>query len=445
MKIKPTATKNRAIVGALFAALTLFACNPGPENNLVDLEAGVTPVPTMALEGNTTPDSEQELIEATQVSLLLLPDDPHAGLVRSVSVFPDGASFTWNLIVSGFEGPTFLAAPNDGSGRLFVGERLGQVWVWQDGQVSPTPYIDLSPKMTAAGPQQGLWNMTFDPAFAESGLVYLLYTDLAGSVAVSQFGLNEDGTAADRNTIRVLLSIRQPGAEHNGRGLAFSPDGNLYVALGDGGIDAEDRQNAQAINSLLGKLLRIIVDPDQRIGYTVPAKNPFYGSLQGRFETWGVGLQNPGQISFDSASDDLFVPDSSNNQINEINFLHTDTAGVPDFGWSFFEGTTPFGGTAPSLNNIIIPIYEYAKTGPDCQVIGGYIYRGAALPQFDGIYVFADSCSGQIMGLLQSVTGNWQMAVLATLPGTISGFGQDADGELYALTAQGGVYKLEPR
>jgi glucose/arabinose dehydrogenase len=221
----------------------------------------------------------------------------------------------------------------------------------------------------------------------------------------------------------------------------FGPDGFLYLSFGDGGSGGDPQNNAQTTSNLLGALLRI--DPDLRGGYTIPEDNPFLNG-DGKPEIWAYGLRNPWRFTFDDLTGDLFIADVGQNAIEEINYVSAGTPGGLNFGWRYKEGTQPFQGQPPADLALIDPIYEYTHED-GCSVTGGHVVRGEHLPDWNGIYLYGDYCSGNVWGLLPGPDG-WQQLLLFSTGTNISAFGKDEAGDIYLLNhGSGEVLRLEAR
>ncbi|HLA08802.1 MAG TPA: PQQ-dependent sugar dehydrogenase, partial [Anaerolineales bacterium] len=238
------------------------------------------------------------------------------------------------------------------------------------------------------------------------------------------------GDTADPNSELILLTVGQPFPNHNGGGLDFGPDGFLYIGLGDGGAAGDPFGNGQKLDTLLGKILRIDVNSAEP--YTIPAGNPF-GS-----EVWAYGLRNPWRISFDSATGNLYIGDVGQGEWEEISFIPAGSAGGQNFGWDYREGAHDYEGGGPV--GMIEPIAEYSHAGGGCSIIGGYVYRGS-MPEWNGIYLYGDYCTGYVWGLNRNVD-QWDSELLFRTGGQITSFGQDEEGEVYLLTDNGNVYQL---
>ena len=206
------------------------------------------------------------------------------------------------------------------------------------------------------------------------------------------------GDRADPSSARTVLFVRQPFANHNGGDLLFGPDGDLYVGLGDGGSEGDPQGNGQSLSTLLGKMVRIRPTPNGPAPYEVPAGNPFVGASGARPEIWAFGLRNPWRFSFDRQTGDLWIGDVGQDQWEEIDRQPAGSSGGQNYGWNLTEGDHPYNGASPPPN-WVRPVYEYSHDTGGCAVVGGYVYRGAAIPALRGAYLFSDNCDGRIMGL----------------------------------------------
>lgn len=346
--------------------------------------------------------------------------------------FPNPNEFTWQLIASDLIRPVDLQP--DGSGRLFVVEKIGHIHVIEDGLLVDTPFLNIEDRVNDNSNEMGLLGLAFHPNYAQNGYFYVNYTGSGGDTFISRFQVAADNPyLADPASEVNLLRLNQPFPNHNGGGLDFGPDGYLYAGLGDGGAAGDPLGNGQNTNTLLGSVLRLDVDSAEP--YAVPADNPFGN------EIWAYGLRNPWRIAFDSATGDLYIADVGQNVWEEINYLPAGSPGGVNFGWKFREGSHPYDGDAPP--GLTDPVAEYSHQEGGCSVTGGYVYRGS-MPEWNGIYLYGDYCTGFIWGLIKSDRG-WQVQRLFDTDVRITSFGQDEAGEVYLLGDGGGVYKLVRR
>ncbi|HEX9333059.1 MAG TPA: PQQ-dependent sugar dehydrogenase [Anaerolineales bacterium] len=396
--------------------LSVVACN-GPNTS---------PPPS----GTPTVDSiTQTAISPTTIPDIATPSPlPASETPAGAATFPDPNAYQWQPIISGLQRPDDLQA--DGSGRLFVLEKVGRIRIIQDGQLLETPFLDISSKVGSSGNEQGLLGLAFHPQYAQNGRFFVNYTDNNGDTVLARFQVSSDPNVADPNSEVKLLGVDQPFPNHNGGVLTFGPDGYLYAGLGDGGSQGDPNGNGQNTNVLLGKILRL--DVDSADPYAVPTDNPFGN------EIWAYGLRNPWRISFDRATGDLYIGDVGQNMWEEIDFLPKGSPGGANFGWSFREGAHDYKGGGPE--GLIEPIAEYSHPEGGCSVIGGYVYRGS-MSEWNGIYLYGDYCTGMIWGLIHSDSG-WQKQLLFDLDVNITSFGQDQSGELYLVSDNGGIFRF---
>ena len=361
-----------------------------------------------------------------------------------IDFVPSGVSITLSGVASGFSKPVLVTGAGDGSGRLFVVEQTGRIRVIKNGTVLTTPFLDVHASISTGG-EQGLLGLAFHPSFETNHKLYINRTLPNGDTAINEYRVGSNPDRVDMSTSRRILTIDQPYANHNGGGIAFGPDGYLYIGMGDGGSAGDPQNRAQNLNSLLGKMLRI--DVNHRSGghqYAIPASNPYVGKT-GRDEIWSRGLRNPWRWSFDRKLGYLWIGDVGQSRYEEIDrsVRSTHPAGwAKNYGWRVMEGRHCY--NPPSGCNKagkVVPVVEYSHTY-GCAVTGGYVYRGAAYAMLRGGYFFGDYCSGRI----------WTISAAASSPATrtqlldtdllISSFGQDDAGELYVVDHGGQVFKI---
>lgn len=337
-------------------------------------------------------------------------------------------------------------APGDEE-HLFIVEKIGRVRIARGGQVRAEPVIDLQHDVSTAS-EQGLLGLAFHPRFRENGYIYLNLTNRRGDTEIRRYWVDPQTYRAAPDSGRTLLTIAQPAANHNGGMLAFGPDGYLYIATGDGGRAGDPWGNAQNLQSLLGKILRIDVDGGDP--YAIPPDNPFVGVAGARPEIWAYGLRNPWRFSFDRETGDLFIADVGQNSWEEVNWQPATSPGGENYGWNVLEGTRCYPpGSGCSPEGMTLPVVEYANDrSVGCSITGGYVYRGEAVPALRGWYVYGDYCSGRIWGFDTAALrdgGTPRPSELLTTGALISSFGEDARGEVYLTDLRSGtVYKLAP-
>jgi glucose/arabinose dehydrogenase len=339
--------------------------------------------------------------------------------------------------VADLERPTALAVRRDDPG-LYLLEKEGRVRVLRDGALAPDAVLDISAEVGSNGNEEGLLGLAFSPAGTE---LYLYFTDRDGAIRVVEYTVGDAGV--EPASRRDLLTVTHPQSNHNGGQLAFGPDGLLYVGTGDGGSAGDAGPghvaggNAQSTGTMLGKLLRIDPRPSADAPYTIPPGNPYVAG-GGEPEIFAIGLRNPWRFSFDRETGDLWIGDVGQGSWEEIDMVPAGSGAGANFGWNRLEGTHEFAGDPPE--GTVAPVFEYSHDGGNCAVTGGYVYRGAAIPDLRGAYVFADYCVGQ----LRAYGGPGIERFLDVEVPHVASFGEDAAGELYVLSDDGALYRLDP-
>ncbi|MBH28419.1 MAG: glucose dehydrogenase [Chloroflexi bacterium] len=348
-------------------------------------------------------------------------------------------SYALEFIVDGFQKPIYVTHAGDGTGRLFVVEQSGVIWIVMDGQVFNEPFLDLSNKITRRSSEQGLLGLAFDPNYSNNGQFFVHYSDNNGDTVVMKLFVSGNANRANHQSGIKVLTQSQPYRNHNGGQIAFGPDGNLYVGLGDGGLAGDPHNNGQNLQTWLGSILRVSIESP--VGYTVPSDNPFVDNQDARSEIWVYGLRNPWRFSFDRITGDLYIADVGQNNWEEINFQSADSLGGENYGWSNMEGNHCYRlGCDSGLFSA--PIVDYHHSNGECSVTGGYVYRGEALLHMSGSYVYGDFCSGTIWTISRITPDDWDEALIIESDLQISSFGEDEDGELYVVDYAGGIYKI---
>jgi glucose/arabinose dehydrogenase len=333
-----------------------------------------------------------------------------------------------------------------GGTSLLLAERSGRVReVVVDGdthRLVPDPVLDLSERVGSTDAERGLLGIAVSPDGSE---LYTSYTESsAGDSRVDAYPLGGDEGAlrADPDARRELVAIEQPFANHNGGSLAMGPDGMLYAGFGDGGAANDPGGRAQDLSEQLGKVLRL--DPsgrDDADGDGFPDDNPDLGGAPG---IWLFGVRNPWRISFDARTGDLWIGDVGQDAVEEIDLLDADDGGGrgANLGWDLFEGDRPFELTGDPPDDLVEPVFTYTRDDGGCSVTGGVVYRGAAIPELDGSYLFGDFCDPRVRALRPAGEGGYEPFDLGVEVPTLVSFGTDASGEVYVVGLDGTVARI---
>jgi glucose/arabinose dehydrogenase len=353
-----------------------------------------------------------------------------------------------------FNQPLYVAQPPGDRRDLFVVEQTGRIQILRDGHRASRPFLDLSGAVSCCG-EQGLLSVAFAPNYRKSGLLYVDYTDAAGDTRVVEYRRSSsDPLRGDPASRRVVLRVPQPFSVHNGGLLLFGPDHLLYVGLGDGGAadhgeqgprgdKADPQRNGQDLSTLLGKILRIDPRPSGDGPYAIPRSNPFVGRHGARPEIYSYGLRNPWRFSFDRATGALAIGDVGGIRFEEVDLVPRGDGRGANFGWSAYEGFARLNADQHAPNQIPPALVYRHDAG--CSVTGGYVVRDRALPTLFGRYLYGDYCSGVLRSFPAQPAhpAADDRALGPTVP-SLSSFGEDDAGHIYATSLQGPVYRLVP-
>jgi glucose/arabinose dehydrogenase len=336
--------------------------------------------------------------------------------------------------LASFKDPIYVHGPSGAGGLVFVVEQRGVIRMIKGGKRLAGKFLDIRGRVEAGG-ERGLLSVAFSPAYRRNGRLYVFFTDGDGDLRVEEYRRSRRGPrdAREASARRVIEIDHSANANHNGGQLQFGPDGKLYISTGDGGAGGDPPENAQNKNVLLGKILRI--DPRRRRGkpYTVPPDNPFVGR-PGANEIFSLGLRNPFRFSFDRNRRRIAIGDVGQDRREEVDFEKLGRANGANFGWDAFEGRIRFDSSdaSPPPSKHEPPIHDYAHSGRNCAITGGYVVRDPRLRSLFGRYVYADFCEGDIRSLSPSTrrARGDRSAGLPRQPG-ISSFGEDARGRIY--------------
>jgi glucose/arabinose dehydrogenase len=316
--------------------------------------------------------------------------------------------------IRGLDAPLYLASAPGEPDNLYIVQQPGVIRVAKRGTVRATPFLDIR-RLVRSGGEQGLLSVAFHPKYRTNHKFYVDYTDTAGNTRVVEYRSN-GGRAARR--LRQLLYVKQPYPNHNGGQLQFGPDGRLYVGMGDGGSGGDPQNHAQNLSSRLGKLLRINVDT-RKVAIGIA----------------GYGLRNPWRFSFDKATGDLYIGDVGQNSWEEIDYTPRSSPGLENYGWDVFEGKHEYESKTPNPSgHLVAPVAEYSHSEGGCSVTGGYIWNGR--------YYYGDYCSGNVWSLKMSDGKATDVRLEAAKLPSLSSWGLDGRGNLYAVSLDGVVYRL---
>jgi glucose/arabinose dehydrogenase len=396
----------------------------------------------------------------TSLALIGLPaaavaQDDGQGVAQPGGTLPGEPAIELVEVASGFADPVNIAAPDDGSDRLFVVERPGTIRIVDaDGNVLEEPFLDISNRVKTDFLEQGLLGLAFPPDYGESGRFYVYYSDYStnGNLRLVRYSVSDDPNLADPESGELILEIADdPYFNHNGGNVVFGPDGYLYWSTGDGGSAGDPFENAQNIRNLFGKIGRIDVSPET--GYAIPEDNPFAQSGQVQLqaedpalyhpgasrEIWAYGLRNPWQFSFDQETGDLYIADVGQNAWEEINFAAADAGGGQNYGWDFLEGSHCYPAEVtdcPRTQVGELPVAEISHEDGDCSITGLGVHRGEGSAALNGIYFASDFCSGRVWGLARDDGGDWQLSELLDTTLLAAGGGNDAAGNVYLTSCE---------
>ena len=343
--------------------------------------------------------------------------------------------------VGTFSFPVLLTSPPGDNARLFVVEKAGAIRIVKQGTALAAPFLDLRSKVST-GSEQGLLGLAFHPDYATNGWFVVNYTDAAGNTKVSLFRTSASDPDRADPAEQIALSVDQPFSNHNGGMVAFGPDGRLYIGMGDGGSGGDPQGNGQKRSTLLGKILRLAISASGQV--TVPSDNPFVGQSGTRAEIWSLGVRNPWRFSFDRTTGDLYIGDVGQGDREEIDAVTPAAGKGANFGWNTMEGKTCFGASSCNQQGLVLPVLDYPHSEGACSVTGGYVYRGTAIAGLAGTYFYADYCRGWVRSFRLTngvATEEREWPELAP-NGQVTGFGQDAAGELYLMSSAGRVAKI---
>ncbi len=404
--------------------------------------AGVGTFPALAQEDFQEPDWRSDITVAQPGDESTLPGNPQIQLEQ---------------VADGFVDPVSVAFEPGEDGRVYVVERHGVIRMVEDGQVQDQPFLDIEDQVLSAFLEAGLYDLAFHPDFDENGYVFVHFAEILsnGDGKIVRYSVSDDDPATiDPDSAKLILTLEQPWANHNGGELAFGPDGYLYIGSGDGGWEGDPLEAGQDLSTLLGKLLRIDVDvPEEAYQpYAIPPDNPFadraglvqlFGITEQEFaqihtrarpEIWAYGLRNPWKFHFDGETGDLYLPDVGQNHWEEINFQPASSDGGENYGWDTLMATYCFPIQSADCAQVgVLPVAEYNHE-LGCSVSGLGVYRADDIEALDGVYLASDYCSGRIWGLAEAEDGDWVFQQLLEANAQITSGNASPGGDVYVTS-----------
>lgn len=462
--------KMRNLLGLLALGL-IAACttpppgpDPDPAPGALAITVGNLPAGVPAAVRVTGPSGYAQDVTGSQTLTNLAPGEytvtansvlsgglaymPSAGLqvavvapraTTQISISYTGVAFGLGLEeVANVPSAVFLTSP-PGDARQFIVAREGLIHVRENGAILPTPFLDIHERVLSHS-EGGLLSMAFHPDYASNGYFYLFFTDKLHGIVIARYRVSSERNRADGDSELVIIRVQKLNNNHNGGLVSFGPDGYLYFATGDDGGTGDPYRNGQDLGTLLAKLIRIDV-ANARLGerYRIPPTNPFVGQEGRRPEIWAYGLRNPWRFSFDANL--LYLTDVGQEQREEVNISSIAQGGL-NYGWNIMEGSICYDRPTCDRTGLTLPTFEYDH-GNGCAIVGGYVYRGSAIPELTGHYFYSDLCRGFLRSFVYTGTGiaaptDW----LISGAGNIQSFGRDADGELYLIATNGRIFRV---
>ncbi len=366
------------------------------------------------------------------------PDETTSTVPSQTTIPLSELEVTLTEVDSGFDHPILLVA-DPGRGHDFVVEQPGQI-VRADAS-GHSVALDIRDSVRFEG-EQGLLGLAFHPEFAQNQLAFVNYVDNSGSTVIAQFVVNNG--VFDASSEREVLRIGQPAANHNGGMIAFGPRGYLWIGMGDGGASNDRFANGQNPDTLLGSMLRIVVPGSDGAPYDVPELNPFADGAQGAPEVYWPGVRNPWRFAFDYFEDgvgaNVWIADVGQNRIEEVSVVFSGLRSA-NLGWPTMEGSECFQSEECDESALILPVVEYGHD-EGCSITGGFVYRGGAIPELDGHFFYSDFCSGFLRSYSPE-TGDHDWTPMTGSINLPTGFGIGGDGELYVVSHDGAIHRLE--
>lgn len=358
------------------------------------------------------------------------------------------------LVADGFQRPADARAPV-GDERIFVVDQPGYVYIVADGETLEEPFLDISEEVSFDENERGLVTIAFHPRYHDNGRFYVFYTDLDFTAVLVEFRVSDDPDRADPDSARTILALPQERKQHQSGAVAFGPEGYLWLSLGDGGGIGDPDGLGQDPTNLYGTVVRLDVDAAQP--YAIPPGNPYVDTGNGEpWEIWAYGVRNPWRISIDIDTGLLYVADVGQEGYEEIDVVPAASGGAFNFGWSTTEGTECYfvdeakkeaaaaGALSCDKDGITMPAYQYDRSAGGCAIVGGSVYRGAAIPELHGTYFYGDYCKGALFSFRYVDDRVIEETEWLDTLGNITTIGTDGNGELLVTNLQGQVQRIDP-
>ena len=427
--MSPMKLLSGALAGLLMSVLVAACGTPSDDASPPATRSAAAVEPTSTASASPAPDRSRTAD----------PSPSQPATPRPVS--PDPPGLALESVATGLADPINVAAAPEG--WLLVNERAGRIVAVDPRSGETAVALDIRDRVIGEG-ERGLLGLALHPGWPEVPRAFVHYSDRDGDTVLAEFAAGDPSGPVPRldpASERVLLQVDQPYPNHNGGQLAFGPDGRLWIGLGDGGSGGDPHGNGQNSATLLGSILRLDVDEPGETA--IPDDNPFADG-GGAPEVVLYGLRNPWRFSFDRLTGALWIADVGQNAYEEVNRLDPVADAGANLGWNVMEASHCFADAGCSTEGLVVPVSEYGRD-LGCSITGGYVYRGSAMPDLDGWYLFADYCTGRLFGVpsdVDELTAPRELLATGTRP---SAFGQDAGGELYLADLAGGtVYRIVP-
>ena len=420
-----TMTPRRLAVLAL--GMLLGACTAADDTASTTAPASTTTSRVATTTTSTSPTTTAPTTTTTTVAETTTTTEP----------LPPLTGLAIEPVTDALSQPVLLLSPPE-SDRRFVVERVGAVWeLDSNGQPGEEPWLDLRDRVNPGGIEQGLLGLAFHPEYQSNGRIFTYYYHGADTTRLVELASEPGGAVVDPATEKVMMTFSQPTVRHNGGMLEFGPDGMLYLSLGEGGAASVHSQDP---GTHLSSILRLDVDSGDPYG--IPADNPF-AEGGGAPEVWAYGLRNPWRFAIDAVTEDIYIADVGHERFEEINVVSLSEPGL-NFGWIRMEASSCFqSGCDPEAENLTLPVHEYSHD-EGCSITGGRVYRGAAMPELEGVYFYSDWCGGWLRSFRWNGTTATDHTEWLTGLGQVNSFGVDSEGELYVLTWEGEIGRIVP-